>query len=504
LLNFTVKFTPIQQKMLLKNILDHISILQAKGGSEVAIEHIELDSRKVGAKGLFVAIKGSQNDGHQYISQVVAQGAAAVICEQLPAELATGVSYIQVADSALALGLAAANFYGNPSHKLKLIGVTGTNGKTTNVTVLFNLFRALGYRCGLISTVQNQINHLVIPSTHTTPEPITLNKLLAQMLADGCTHVFMEVSSHAVVQQRIAGLKFTGGVFTNITHDHLDFHQTFDAYIAAKKGFFDALPATAWALVNTDDRRGKIMVQNTKAQIHTFALEIMADFKGKILSDSLFGLHLQINSYEAHFMLIGAFNAYNLTGIYGAAVLLGEDPAEVLTCLSGLQTAPGRFQQILGPGQRVAIIDYAHTPDALQNVLHTIQGLREGQSKITTVVGCGGNRDTTKRPLMAEIACRLSDHVYLTSDNPRHEDPLAILEQMRQGVPHLHHRRTSILPDRHQAIAEAIATSAPGDIILIAGKGHENYQEIQGVKHHFDDVEEALTAFKLLDNNKAS
>ncbi len=483
----------------LKNILEKISIIAAKS-TDVAIESLEFDSRKVQPGALFFAIKGGQADGHQYIDQVIEKGAAGIVCEDLPSTLAPGVAYVQVANSAEAMAWAATNYFDNPSQKIKLVGVTGTNGKTTNVTVLFHLFRKLGYSCGLLSTVQNQINDTIIPSTHTTPEPIALNKLLSQMVAEGCTHCFMEVSSHAVVQHRITGLHFAGAIFTNITHDHLDFHQTFDNYIAAKKGFFDMLPKSAFALVNIDDKRGRVMVQNTKAQVKTFALDTMADFKGKVLSDSLYGLQMQINAKEAHFRLIGAFNAYNLTGIYGAAMLLGEDSDEVLTQLSALNTAPGRFQQIIGPNERVAIVDYAHTPDALENVLKTIVNLREGIAQISTVVGCGGNRDATKRPIMADIACKYSDFVILTSDNPRNEDPEEILAQMRKGVPPLHFKKTKTISDRREAIQWAIGHSSPGDIILVAGKGHENYQEIKGVKHHFDDVEEVILAFKSLDS----
>lgn len=477
------------------DIIENIATLQIIGDRQAAITALHIDSRKVGLGHAFFAIKGTQTDGHQYISQVIEKGATVIICQDVPAHTEAHVCYVQVANSAEALGYMAANFYGNPSKKLKLVGVTGTNGKTTNVTLLFRLFRALGYHCGLLSTVQNQINETVIPSTHTTPDPISLNALLAEMVQVGCTHAFIEVSSHAVVQHRITGLHFAGGIFTNITHDHLDFHHTFDNYIAAKKGFFDQLPKTAFALVNTDDKRGRVMVQNTKAEVHTFALNTMADYKGRILSDSLFGLQMLVNDQEVHFKLIGTFNAYNLLGVYGAALLLGENAEEVLMQLSGLNTAPGRFQQIIGPGNRVAIVDYAHTPDALENVLSTIQNLREGKAQVITVVGCGGNRDATKRPKMAEIACKLSDYVIFTSDNPRHEDPNAILDDMKKGVPAIHFKKTNTIADRHQAIKYAIDMADAGDIILVAGKGHENYQEIAGVKHHFDDVEEVQIGF---------
>ena len=483
---------------ILKNILNNISIETIVGSTDLAIEKIEFDSRKVSQNDLFFAIKGTQTDGHQYISQVIEKGAIAIICEIWPATIVPNITYIQVKDSAEALGFAAANFYDNPSRNLKLVGVTGTNGKTTNVTLLFNLFRKMGYATGLLSTVQNQINETVIPATHTTPDPINLNKLLAEMVKMGCSHCFMEVSSHSVVQHRITGLTFAGGIFTNITHDHLDFHETFDNYIKAKKGFFDILPKEAFALINLDDKRGRVMVQNTKAAIKTFSLDTLADFKGKILSDSMFGLQMQINGFEVHFKLIGTFNAYNLLGVLGAALLLGEEQEEVLTQLSGLDTAPGRFQQIIGPNERVAIVDYAHTPDALENVLKTIANLRQGNEQVITVVGCGGNRDATKRPIMAEIACKYSNKVILTSDNPRFEDPAEILEQMRKGVPPIDFKKTKIIQDRREAIYFAIENANPSDIILVAGKGHENYQEIEGVKHHFDDIEEVNLAFKVL------
>jgi UDP-N-acetylmuramoyl-L-alanyl-D-glutamate--2,6-diaminopimelate ligase len=356
------------------------------------------------------------------------------------------VTYIQVNDSAESLGYASSNFYDNPSSKLKLVGITGTNGKTTTVTLLFRLFRKLGYRCGLISTVQNQIDDTVIPSTHTTPDSINLNKLLAEMVEAGCTYAFMEVSSHSVVQHRITGLSFTGAIFSNITHDHLDFHKTFDNYIKAKKGFFDMLPKTAFALVNIDDRRGSVMVQNTKASINTYSLETLATVKGRIVSDSIYGLEMEIDNKEVHFQLIGTFNAYNLMAIYGAAILLGEDKDEVLINMSSLQTAPGRFEQIVSPDTRkVGIVDYAHTPDALENVLKTIKQIKDGNQQVITIVGCGGNRDATKRPIMAKIACELSDKVILTSDNPRFEDPEEILAQMQKGVPPIDFKKPKLL-----------------------------------------------------------
>jgi UDP-N-acetylmuramoyl-L-alanyl-D-glutamate--2,6-diaminopimelate ligase len=363
--------------------------------------------------------------------------------------------------------------------------------------LLFRLFQALGYRCGLISTVQNQIDEEIIPSTHTTPDAVNLNKLLAEMVEAGCTHAFMEVSSHAVVQHRITGVSFTGAIFSNITHDHLDFHGTFENYIKAKKGFFDALPKTAFALTNIDDRRGGVMLQNTKASINTYSLETLATVKGRIIADSIYGLQMEIDGREIHFQLIGTFNAYNLMAIYGAAVLLGEDKDEVLMQMSGLKTAPGRFEQIVSlKDQKVGIVDYAHTPDALENVLKTINQIKDGNQQIITVVGCGGNRDATKRPIMAKIACELSNKVVLTSDNPRNEDPAEILEQMRKGVPPIDFKKTKIIEDRKEAILLAVNELAQaGDIILVAGKGHENYQEIKGVKYHFDDKEILAEAF---------
>lgn len=480
---------------ILSDILIGVAGANVTGSDIVIIKSIILDSRKVLPGSLFVALRGTQTDGHQYISTATELGATAILCEELPESLNENVTYIQVADSAEAMGLIAAAFYENPSQKLTLVGVTGTNGKTSVATFLFQLFRALGYRCGLISTVQNQVEDEVIPSTHTTPDAVALNQLLSQMQKKNCSHVFMEVSSHAVAQHRITGLHFAGGIFTNITHDHLDFHKTFDNYIKAKKGFFDQLPKTAFALVNLDDRRGAVMVQNTKAKIETYSLQTLATFKGKIISDTLAGMHMDINMQEVWFRVIGRFNAYNLLSVYGAAVLLGEKPESVLTELSNLKSPPGRFEQFHSVDNIVGIVDYAHTPDALENVLETINHLRSGNEKVITVVGCGGNRDAEKRPKMAAIACKFSNRVILTSDNPRYEDPMDILEQMRKGVPPLDYKKTSVIEDRHEAINRAFEEANPEDIILIAGKGHENYQEIKGVKHHFDDKEVLLEAF---------
>ena len=484
----------------LKDLLYKVPLLSTAGSMDADITGITMDSRRAGPGSLFVAVRGTVTDGHRFIETAVVQGAVAVICEELHVDPAPGITYVQVADSAKALGLAAANFYDQPTRKLKVVGVTGTNGKTSVATLLFRLFRARGYRCGLLSTVQNQIDDQVIPATHTTPDVVTTNELLVQMLLRGCTHVFMEVSSHAVVQERIAGLSFAGGVFTNITHDHLDFHKTFDNYIKAKKGFFDQLPASAFALVNVDDKRGMVMLQNTVARKESYSLQTLATFKGKLIADSLFGLQMDVDGREVWFKLIGRFNAYNLLAVYGAAVLLGEDPEEVLTQLSGLLPPPGRFEQVVSSDQIVGIVDYAHTPDALQNVLETIDGLRQGDEpggrpQIITVVGCGGNRDAAKRPVMADIACRFSDCVILTSDNPRNEDPMEILEQMQAGIPPVDYKKTLTIEDRHDAIAKAVALARPHDIILVAGKGHETYQEIRGIKHDFDDRQVLRDAF---------
>lgn len=478
--------------MQLKDLLYKIPLLATSGSMATDIVSLTMDSRKVGRGSLFIAVRGTVSDGHTFIEKAIQQGAVAILCEELPAETNQTVAFIQVASSSRTLGLIAANFYDQPSQKLKLVGVTGTNGKTSVATLLFRLFRGLGYRCGLLSTVQNQIDDQIIPATHTTPDVITINQLLTQMLANGCSHVFMEVSSHAVVQERIAGLTFAGGIFTNITHDHLDFHGTFDNYIRAKKGFFDQLPATAFALTNVDDKRGLVMLQNTAARKETYSLQTLATFKGKILADSLFGLNMLVDDKEVWFKLIGKFNAYNLLSVYGAAVLLGEDPAEILTLLSGITPPPGRFEQVVSDDKIVGIVDYAHTPDALQNVLETINEIRQDDDQgylpqIITVVGCGGNRDAAKRPIMADIACRFSNRVILTSDNPRNEDPMAILEQMQAGVSAVDYKKTLTIEDRHEAIRRAVAMAQPHDIILVAGKGHETYQEINGIKYDFDD-----------------
>ena len=479
----------------LQSLLRQVAVEQTIGNGFVAVENIVIDSRKTTAGSLFVALRGTQVDGHAFIDKAITLGAVAVLCEEAPATPAPDVTYIVVADSAQAMGFVAAHFYDQPARKLKLVGVTGTNGKTSTVSLLFHLFRKLGHHVGLLSTVQNQIDDQIIPSTHTTPDAVTLNALLAEMVRKGCTYCFMEVSSHAVVQHRITGLYFAGGIFTNITHDHLDFHVTFDNYIRAKKGFFDQLPADAFALVNIDDRRGAVMLQNTAARRETYSLQTLASFKGKVLDNSFFGLQMDIDGREVHLQLIGRFNAYNNLGVYGAAVLLDEDPNEVLAILSAQKAPPGRFEQVISDNQIVGIVDYAHTPDALQNVLETITSLRQGNEQIITVVGCGGNRDATKRPLMAQIACKFSTKVILTSDNPRLEDPETILEQMQAGIPPIDFKKTKTIQDRQRAIQYAVSLANPHDVVLVAGKGHETYQEIAGVKHDFDDRTELKKAF---------
>lgn len=483
----------------LQNILYKVRIEAIHGNTGIAIQDICMDSRKVQPGSLFIAIKGGTADGHQFIRAAIEQGAVAVVCETLPEQLHGQVTYVKVADSAAACGTVAANFYGHPSSQLQLVGVTGTNGKTTIATLLFKLFRAGGHRCGLISTVQNQINDAIIPATHTTPDAISLHALLAEMVKAGCSHAFMEVSSHAIHQQRIAGAVFAGGIFSNITHDHLDYHKTFDEYIRVKKSFFDQLPKTAFALTNADDKRGLVMLQNTMARKATYGLRSMADFKGKILENNLTGLIMLIDDTEVHFRLIGEFNAYNLLAVYGAARLLGNQKQEVLQTLSHLSGAEGRFDYIISQNDKtIGIIDYAHTPDALLNVLATIHKLRQGHEQVITVVGCGGDRDRAKRPLMAKVAVDHSDKVILTSDNPRSEDPALIIQEMEQGIPvHLRKKYLSII-DRKEAIKTACSLAKKEDIILIAGKGHEKYQEIKGMKYPFDDKATLKEMFELL------
>ncbi|RYY65676.1 MAG: UDP-N-acetylmuramoyl-L-alanyl-D-glutamate--2,6-diaminopimelate ligase [Chitinophagaceae bacterium] len=485
---------------VLADILYTVRLRAVNGDSNAPVSSVQIDSRKVEAGALFVAVKGTASDGHSFIPKALELGATAIVCETLPSELKEGVTYVQVEDSAEAAGIIAHNFYGQPSGGVKLVGVTGTNGKTTIATLLYKLFTGLGYTCGLVSTVENVIDGEVIPSTHTTPDAVSLNALLGLMADRGCTHVFMEVSSHAVHQRRIAGLHFAGALFSNITHDHLDYHKTFDEYIKAKKAFFDGLSADAFAITNADDKRGAVMLQNTAANKLSYSLRTVADFKGKILENALTGLVMTVNEQEVHFRLIGEFNAYNLLAVYGAAVSLGEDKQEVLQVLSNLTGAEGRFDYLVSAKGRVlGIVDYAHTPDALVNVLSTIKKLRKGHEQIITVVGCGGDRDKTKRPIMGEVACTHSDKVIFTSDNPRSEDPLQILADMEEGLSSAARRKFVSIPDRKQAIKTAVSMAGPEDILLIAGKGHEKYQDIKGVKQHFDDKEVLQEMFELLD-----
>lgn len=473
---------------VLKDILYKVSLISTTGDMELRIQNIVFDSRKVVERSVFVAIPGTQVDGHEFIETAIEKGATVIVCEQLPEKLKEGITFVQVVSAAKAMGIMAANYFDNPSEKIKVVAVTGTNGKTTTVTLLHQLYMALGYSTGLLSTVENKINEEVIPATHTTPDSVSVQALLRKMLDAGCTHCFMEASSHAIVQERIAGLKLAGAVFTNISHDHLDYHKTFDEYIKAKKKLFDELPKDAFALVNQDDKRGMVMLQNCKATHQTFGIKSPSDFKAKIISNTLEGLELDINGKLIWFLMIGAFNAYNLLGVMATAVLLGEEEDEVLRELSAIRGAKGRFDRI-SIGGITAIVDYAHTPDALDNVLKTINGVRTGVEQLITVIGCGGNRDKTKRPIMAKIAVQESNKAILTSDNPRFEDPMEILKDMQAGIGPTEIRKTLTIEDRREAIKTACMLSNKGDIILIAGKGHEDYQEIKGVKHHFDDAE---------------
>jgi UDP-N-acetylmuramoyl-L-alanyl-D-glutamate--2,6-diaminopimelate ligase len=471
-----------------------------QGSTAVKLTDLQLDSRKVSKGTAFIAVKGVAADGHAFIDTAIEKGAVAVIVQDLPQTLKENITYIQVENSAAAAGMMAHNFYGHPSEKLKLVGVTGTNGKTTIATLLYKLFSALGYKVGLLSTVQNHIGDKIVAATHTTPDAISLNALLKEMADAGCSHVFMETSSHALHQHRVEGLKYAGGLFSNITHDHLDYHKTFDEYIRVKKSFFDSLSSDAFAITNADDKRGLVMLQNTAAAKYTYSLKTAASFKGKILENGLLGLIMTINDQEVHFRLIGEFNAYNLLAVYGAALCLGENKEEVLKQLSGLTGAEGRFDYIVSPNEKIiGIVDYAHTPDALVNVLTTIQKLRKGHEQIITVVGCGGDRDKTKRPVMADAACQYSDKAIFTSDNPRSEDPAQILADMEQGLNTAAKRKYISIVDRKEAIKTAVSLAKQDDIVLIAGKGHEKYQEIKGVKHPFDDKQVLMEVFAMLE-----
>ena len=485
---------------MLNDILYKTKIQSVKGNTHIEISDLQLDSRKVTTGSCFIAIKGNLADGHAFIENAVTNGAAAVVCENLPQILHDHITYVEVDNSATAAGYMSHNFYGEPSSKIKLIGVTGTNGKTTIVTLLWKLFTALGYKCGLISTVQNQVGDEIVSATHTTPDAVSVNALLKKMADAGCAYVFMECSSHAIHQQRIAGLQFAGALFSNITHDHLDYHKTFDEYIRVKKSWFDSLPSSAFAISNADDKRGAVMLQNTTAKKYFYSLKTLADFKGKILDNSLTGLHMTINDTEVYFRLIGEFNAYNLLAVYGAAICAGEDRLAILQLLSSLDGAEGRFDYTISKKQKVVgIVDYAHTPDALLNVLATIKKLQKGNEQIITVVGCGGDRDKTKRAIMAEVACEYSNKVILTADNPRSEDPLAILNDMQAGVNAAAKKKVISIADRKEAIKTAVSLAQQEDIVLIAGKGHEKYQEIKGVRYDFDDKQVLLEVFELLE-----
>jgi UDP-N-acetylmuramoyl-L-alanyl-D-glutamate--2,6-diaminopimelate ligase len=484
----------------LQQILYKVNIHSVVGSTAIEINDLQIDSRKVTPGSCFIAVRGTVSDGHEYIQSAITKGAVAIVCETIPEIINEDIHYTVVDNSAKAAAIMAHNFYGRVSEKITLVGVTGTNGKTTIATLLFKLFSSLGYKCGLISTVQNQIENEVLPSTHTTPDAISLNQLLAKMYNDRCSHVFMEVSSHAIHQHRVDDLRYAGGIFSNITHDHLDYHKTFEEYIRVKKSFFDSLPSTAFALSNADDKRGSVMLQNTKAKKYLYSLKTLADFKGRIIEDSLLGLELMIDDVEVHFRLIGTFNAYNLLAVYGAAICLGENKEKVLQLLSNTTGAEGRFEYLVSLKEKVVgIVDYAHTPDALLNVLATIRNLRHGQKKIITVVGCGGNRDRTKRPEMAAVACEYSDKIIFTSDNPRYEDADEIIKEMEAGVPVTARRKCISITDRKEAIKTAVTLADKEDIILIAGKGHEKYQEINGVKKHFDDKEVLAEMFQLME-----
>ena len=480
-----------------KDILYGVHILGVNGTTLTDVNHLTFDSRTAKDGSMFFAIKGTVSDGHDFISQVIESGCKIIVAEK-EIEVPESVNVVLVDSTSNALSIVAHNFYGEPSRYLKLIGITGTNGKTTIATLLYNLYSSLGFQTGLISTVVNRICEREIPTTHTTPNPIALNELLAEMVEEGVSHCFMEVSSHAIHQQRIGGLVFAGGAFTNITHDHLDYHKTFKEYIKVKKAFFDGLSKEAFALTNADDKNGMVMLQNTKAKQRTYSMKSMSDYKVKVLENQFSGLVVTIDGIELWTRLIGDFNAYNLLCVYGIASELGEDQTEVLTALSELNSVEGRFEHVRSTSGITAIIDYAHTPDALQNVLKTIENIRTRNETVFTVVGCGGDRDKTKRPAMASIACELSDHVIFTADNPRSEDPSVIIDDMMAGVDGTQFRKTLSIVDRAQAIKTAVVMANPDDIILIAGKGHEKYQDIKGVKYDFDDMQTVIELFKKL------
>lgn len=482
--------------MKLNEVLKNITPIKIVGNDNVEITGVNIDSRRIKAGHLFVAIKGTQVDGHQFIDKAIELGADAVLCEELPEKLSRHVTYVQVESTEDAVGKVATLFYGNPSHKLKLVGVTGTNGKTTIATLLYNMFRKFGYKVGLLSTVCNYIDDVEVPADHTTPDPIELNELLAKMVEAGCEYAFMECSSHAIHQKRIGGLKFAGGLFTNLTRDHLDYHKTFENYRNAKKAFFDGLPKDAFAITNADDKNGMIMVQNTKATVKTYSIRSMADFRARILECHFEGMYLEIDGREVGVQFIGKFNVSNLLAVYGAAIMLGKKPEDILLVLSTLHSVSGRLEPIHSPEGFTAIVDYAHTPDALANVLNAIHEVLDGKGHVITVCGAGGNRDKGKRPLMAQEAVRQSDKVIITSDNPRFEDPQEIINEMLAGLNEQQMRKVISIVDRKEAIRTACMMAQKGDVVLVAGKGHENYQEIKGVKHHFDDKEVLHEIFK--------
>lgn len=476
-------------KMRLSELLKNISVTQLIGSTEVEVTGVNIDSRKVENGHLFMAMKGTVTDGHAYIPVAIRQGAIAILCEVMPDKKEENITYIQVADSEDAVGKIATTFYGNPTSNIELVGVTGTNGKTTIATLLYDLFRKFGYKTGLISTVCNYIDGEAIPTEHTTPDPITLNCLLGRMADEGCKYVFMEVSSHAIDQKRISGLTFAGGIFTNLTRDHMDYHKTVENYLKAKKKFFDDMPKGAFSLTNLDDKNGLVMTQNTRSKVYTYSLRSLSDFKGRILESHFDGMLLDFNNQELFAQFIGRFNAYNLLAVFGAAVLLGKKKEDVLIGLSTLRPVVGRFDSMRSPSGYTAIVDYAHTPDALVNVLNAIHEVLEGKGKVITVVGAGGNRDKGKRPIMAKESARFSDRVVITSDNPRFEEPQEIINDMLAGLDAEDRKKTITITDRKEAIRTACMLAEPGDVVLVAGKGHENYQEIKGVKHHFDDKE---------------
>ena len=482
--------------MKLNEVLKNITPIKIVGNDNVEITGVNIDSRRIKAGHLFVAIRGTQVDGHQFIDKAIELGADAVLCEELPEKLSDHVTYVQVESTEDAVGKVATLFYGNPSHKLKLVGVTGTNGKTTIATLLYNMFRKFGYKVGLLSTVCNYIDDVEVPADHTTPDPIELNELLAKMVEAGCEYAFMECSSHAIHQKRIGGLKFAGGLFTNLTRDHLDYHKTFENYRNAKKAFFDGLPKDAFAITNADDKNGMIMVQNTKAIVKTYSIRSMADFRARILECHFEGMYLEIDGREVGVQFIGKFNVSNLLAVYGAAIMLGKKPEDILLVLSTLHSVSGRLEPIHSPEGFTAIVDYAHTPDALANVLNAIHEVLDGKGHMITVCGAGGNRDKGKRPLMAQEAVRQSDKVIITSDNPRFEDPQEIINEMLAGLNEQQMRKVISIVDRKEAIRTACMMAQKGDVVLVAGKGHENYQEIKGVKHHFDDKEVLHEIFK--------